>query len=233
MYLNVIQLAESLGVEESVIEGWVRKEGLPCVQDRGRLVFDRSEVVAWAAKRGMAAKAGFLAPAREGMGTGRRLRSLLEAGGIWRGVTNEDLPGVLSQVVSRLPGASETIRSMLVQRVKAAGGVTWSPVGGGIALPHLRSPAALGRDSGLIACVFLRDALPICEPAPDRQAVTTLLFFIAPSPRAHLEILSQLSLALTKGRLRSVLRSDTQDSAILDGIAEPEWPSPEPREAIA
>lgn len=29
MYLNVIQLAESLGVAESDVEGWIRDEGLP------------------------------------------------------------------------------------------------------------------------------------------------------------------------------------------------------------
>lgn len=48
MYLNVIQLAESLGVAESVVETWVRNESLPCIHDRERLLFDRAQVVAWA-----------------------------------------------------------------------------------------------------------------------------------------------------------------------------------------
>ena len=43
MYLTLIQLAESLGVEPRVVEGWIRDEGLPSVTDRGRLLFDRTE----------------------------------------------------------------------------------------------------------------------------------------------------------------------------------------------
>ena len=51
MFLNIIELADSFGVEEEVVEGWVRKEGLPHVVDRGRLLFDRAEVAVWAASR--------------------------------------------------------------------------------------------------------------------------------------------------------------------------------------
>ena len=35
MYLNLIQVAESLGVSERVVEGWIRDEGMPCTPDRG------------------------------------------------------------------------------------------------------------------------------------------------------------------------------------------------------
>ena len=62
MYLNLIQIAESFGVSESVAEGWIRDEGLPHTLDRGRFVFDRAQVAHWAAARGLAAQAGFLAP---------------------------------------------------------------------------------------------------------------------------------------------------------------------------
>src|ERR1035437_5203112 len=57
MYLNLIQLAESFGVSEKVVEGWIREEGLPHTPDRGRLLFDRAQVVQWAATRGLAAPA--------------------------------------------------------------------------------------------------------------------------------------------------------------------------------
>src|ERR1044072_329218 len=74
MYLNVVQLAESFGVEESVIEGWVRDEGLPHVPERGRLLFDRPQVATWAAQRGLASKVGLLGPqppaAHRGRATG-------------------------------------------------------------------------------------------------------------------------------------------------------------------
>jgi PTS system nitrogen regulatory IIA component len=219
MYLNVIQLAESFGVEERVVEGWVRNDGLPCVHDRERLLFDRALVVDWAAERGLAAKAGFLAPARQSAAPGRRLEPLLRLGGVWRDVPGDAVLPVLEKVLTVLPGSTPSVRQVLLQRLRATGGVTWAPVGGGLALPHLRAHVALGRDSGLLACIFLRDALPLPEPPPDGESVTRLLFFIAPSPRAHLEMLAQLSSALTRGQLRQLVLRAAPDEELFSAIA--------------
>lgn len=218
MYLNVVQLAESFGVDENTVDGWIRKDGLPCMRDRDRLLFDRGQVVAWAAERGLAAKAGFLAAAGSSASAGR-LGSLLRTGGIWRDVPAAELTGVLERIVATLPGATPAVRGLLGQRLRAPGGVTWAPVGDGLALPHLRAPVALGRDSGILALVFLRDALPLADAAVDEVPVTRLFFFIAPTPRAHLELLAQLSSALTRGGLRQVVRSDTPDEAVYTALA--------------
>jgi len=220
MYLNVIQLAESFGVAESVVEGWIKNEALPCVQDRGRLLFDRAQVVAWAAERGLAAKAGFLAPVATSSNQGGRLERWLRAGGIWRDVPAAQLRDTLARVVAALPGAAPAVRQMLGQRVNAVDGITWAPVGGGLALPHLRSHVALGRDAGILALVFLRDALPVeIESPPDGVPITRLFFFIAPSPRAHLELLAQLSMTLTRGGLKNLVLSGATDAEIFAAVA--------------
>jgi PTS system nitrogen regulatory IIA component len=219
VYLNVIQLAESFGVEESVIEGWVRHEGLPHVPERGRLLFDRAQVAAWAAQRGLASKVGFLAPERSRGRPGLRLEPLLRLGGIWRDVGAADLPGVLERVVGLLPGATPAVRQLLVQRVRAANGITWAPIGGGLALPHLRTPVALGPESGVLALLFLTDPLATDEPAPDQQAITRLLFFVAPSPRAHLELLARLSETLTRGDLHRLLLRAAPDAELFAAMA--------------
>ncbi len=219
MYLNVIQLAESFGVEESVAEGWVRNEGLPAIEDRGRLLFDRMQVVAWAAERGLVAKAGFLSPARSNTSPGRRIEDLLKTGGIWRDVPATGVVKVLERVVAALPGAKPDVRSILSQRLHAPGGVTWAPIGGGLALPHLRAHVALGRDSGLLAILCLRDSLPLAEAPPDGVPVTRLFFFIAPSPRAHLDLLAKLSLALKRGPLRELVLNAAPDAAIIGALA--------------
>ena len=62
MYLNLTQIAESFGVSESIVEGWIRHEGLPHTPDRGVLLFDRAQVAQWALIHGLTAQAGFLAP---------------------------------------------------------------------------------------------------------------------------------------------------------------------------
>ena len=222
MFLNVIQLAESFGVEESVVDGWIRNEGLPHVTDRGRLLFDRVQVVAWAESHGLAAKVGFLAPERAPTPGGRRLETMLHAGGIWRDLSAGGVPAAFAEIVARLPGATPPVRSMLQQRLRAPDGISWAPVGRGLALPHLRTPIALGREAGIFAILFLREALALNEPAPDDQPVTRLLFFVAPSPRAHLEMLAQLSTALSRGDLGRRLDPQMVDAEIFAAIASAE-----------
>lgn len=219
MYLNVVQLAESFGVEESVIEGWVRSEGLPHVPERGRLLFDRAQVAAWAVQRGLASKVGFLAAEGPHPHPALRLEPMLRTGGIWREVAASEVLNVLERVVGRLPGVSPGVGQLLAQRVRTPGGIIWAPVGDGLALPHLRARVALGREAGILALVLLRDALDTGEPAPDRQPVTRLLFFVAPSPRAHLELLARLSAALARSSLHRLVLDAAPDADLFAALS--------------
>jgi PTS system nitrogen regulatory IIA component len=225
MYLNVIQLAESFGVEENVVEGWVRNEALPAIEDRGRLLFDRAQVVDWAAGRGLVARAGFLAPVRSASSPGRRLESLLRTGGIHRDVPATEVLNSLERILATLPGTTPSVRQILTQRLRAPGGITWTPVGGGVALPHLRIHVAMGRDSGLLGILLLRDALTMGEAPVDGVPVTRLLFFVAPSPRAHLELLAQLSAALSRGGFRELLLQGAPDTDIINSLIAAEAPA--------
>ena len=219
MYLNLIQIAESFGVSESVVEGWISDEGMPHTLDRSRLMFDRAQVVQWAAARGLATRAGFLTPETSAFATGCQLEPLLRAGGIWRDLAAAQVPAVLSQVATTLPGATPAVRQFLSQRLLVAGGITWAPIGGGFALPHLSARVTLGRDSGTVALLLLRDALTHATATPDDVPVTRMFFFIAPSPRAHLDLIGRLTRALAKGTLRDVIINGASDAEILAAAA--------------
>jgi PTS system nitrogen regulatory IIA component len=219
MYLNLIQIAESFGVSEKIVEDWIRDEGLPHLSDRGRLLFDRAQVAHWAAGRGLAAQAGFLAPETQPFATGCRIEPLLRAGGIWRDVQSADLSSVYERVVAALPGVTPPVRELLAQRIRTRGGVTLAPVGGGFALPHLSTRVALGRDLGTVALVLLRDALTPPEPRVDEIPVNRLLFFLAPSPRAHLDLLGRLSRLLVRGSFREWVARGAPDEEIFRAIA--------------
>ena len=224
MYLNLIQIAESFGVSEKVVEDWIRDEGLPHTPDRGRLLFDQNQVAEWAAARGLAARVGFLAPQPHAVASGLRIEPLLRAGGIWRDVPVAAVPGTYERVVTALPGASPAIRQLLGQRIRAAGGVTLAPVGGGFALPHFSTRVALGRESGTVALVLLRDAWPPADPLPDDTPVTNLFFFLAPSPRAHLDVLGRICRLITHGLVRELIRQRAPDDEILRAVAAAEGP---------
>jgi PTS system nitrogen regulatory IIA component len=180
--------------------------------------------VAWAESHGLAAKVGFLAPPKSRIQGERKLEAMLRAGGVWRDIAADDVLNLLADIVARLPGATPPIQQLLQQRLRAPDGISWALVGGGLALPHLRTPIALGRDAGIFAIVLLRDALTVNEPVPDDQAVTRLLFFVAPSPRAHLEILAQLSTALSRGKLGQLINYSTSDDEIFSAVAAAENP---------
>jgi PTS system nitrogen regulatory IIA component len=219
MYLNLIQIAESFGVSESVVEGWIRDEGLPHTVDRGRLIFDRAQVAQWAVARGLAAQAGFLAPESSVFATGCRLEPLLRAGGIWRDVATSEVADVFDRIVAGLPAATPPVRQMLAQRLRATGGVTWAPIGGGFALPHPSVRIALGRDSGTLALLLLRDVMQVPGNDRDGALITRLFFFIAPSPRAHLDLLGRLSRLLARGPLRDLLTKGAKDEEIFAAIS--------------
>jgi PTS system nitrogen regulatory IIA component len=212
MYLNLIQIAESFGVSERVVESWVRDEEMPHTQDRGRLLFDREQVAEWAAERGLAARTGFLAPEAASLGTDLRLAGLLRKGGIWRDVPDAGAPALYERIVNTMPGATPSVRKLIGQRVRAEGGVTLAPVGGGFALPHPSARVTLGRDSGVVALILLRDGLSPGEASG--MAVSRLLFFIAPSPRAHLDLIARLSRLLAQRSLGDLLDGGAQDEKI-------------------
>jgi PTS system nitrogen regulatory IIA component len=216
MFLNVIQIAESFGVSESVVEGWVRNEGLPCTLDRGRLIFDRAQAAQWAAAHGLAAQAGFLAPEASVFATGCQIEPLLKAGRIWRNVAASEVPATIDKIVAALPATQPSVRQLLSQRLRAKDGITWAPIGHGFALPHPSARIALGRDSGTLALLFLREEFF----APDDSAgIKWMFFFIAPSPRAHLDLLGRLSHMLVAGGLRELVIKGASDEEIFSELA--------------
>jgi PTS system nitrogen regulatory IIA component len=77
----------------------------------------------------------------------------------------------------------------------------------------------LGRDSGTLALVFLRDPLPLDQAPADGVPITRLFFFVAPSPRAQLDLLGRLSRLLTRGSLPALVAPGTTDEAILQAVA--------------
>jgi PTS system nitrogen regulatory IIA component len=218
MYLNLVQIAESFGVSERVVEDWIRDEELPHVADRGRLLFDRARVAHWAAAHGLTARAGFLASEDGAFTTGLALGPMLRTGRIWRDLPPSGVIETLEQVIAALPGISQPVRALLSQRLRARAGINWAPVGSGFALPHFSARVTLGRDAGVITLLLLRETLTLAEPPPDGAPVTRLFFFIPPSPRAHLDTLARLSRAIAKGPLRGVVERGAPDEEILEAL---------------
>jgi len=220
MYLNTIQVAESFGVPESVVDEWVESEGLPVAEDRGRRLFDRMQVVRWATRRGLGARAGFLVAQHSDFYTQGRLEPLLRRGKVWRKVKPARVPAIFDKVLSALPGITEPVLQLLQRRIRKPGGIVWSPMGNGITLPHPSAPAALGPDSGILAVLLLEEPFMEANPTPDNRPVDRMLFFVAPSPRGHVDLLGRISRALAQGSLGKRIMEAAPTRQIIAAAAE-------------
>lgn len=219
MYLSLNQIAESFGVPEKSVEDWMRNEGLPHISDRGRLFFDRVQVANWAETRGLAARAGFLAPEMPSSSGGWLLEPLLRSGGIWRDIPANGVIEVFRRVVTSLPGTTPAIQKLLEQRLAGKNGVAYAPIGGGFALPHLGTRISLGRNSGAVALILLNSPLKVDDPMPDAVPITRLFFFVAPSPRAHLDLVGRLCRLLKDGPARDLVILGAPDLEIFRAVA--------------
>lgn len=218
MYINLIQIAESFGVSEQVVTEWVRREGMPHVHDRDRILFERSQVMDWAARRGLGGLSGFLSEPAPSQANPQELAILLKRGGIWRGIAPEDLGSLFERIVRSLPGLPPAVMNLLVQRILAPGGVTPAPVGKGFALPHPTMRVALGESCALTALIQLGS--PWAEvQTPDNIPVTRLLFFISPTPRLHVNMLGLLARSISSGLLTQALDQDADDEALFEIFA--------------
>jgi PTS system nitrogen regulatory IIA component len=219
MYLNLVQIAESFGVSEQVVIEWVRKEGMPHVHDRDRILFEQAQVMTWAARNGLAAHAGFLAPPEPSLASALDLAALLRRGGIRRDIAPANLGAVLADIVSSLPNLNPAACDMLTRRIGTPGGLTMAPTGAGFALPHLAKGVFLGESCALVALILLDAPWPGAE-TPDGMPVTRLLFFISPTPRLHVNMLGLLARSIAAGKLGRAIDEGADDAALLQALVE-------------
>jgi len=216
VYLNLIEVAESFGVSEKVVEGWIQHNGLPCVSDRGRLLFDRARVADWAGSHGLTARTGFLAPEGGVLTDELALAPLLMRGGVWREVSSADILPVFEKIILSLPMLSPNEQKLLSQRIHSKGGIVWAPIGDGYALPHFSTRISLGNDKGFLALIFLKDSSAFQEVSPDGKPLERLIFFVPPSPRSHFGILARLSRLIAQGHLCRLNEKETSDEEWMD-----------------
>jgi PTS system nitrogen regulatory IIA component len=219
MYINLIQIAESFGVSEQVVTEWVRKEGMPHVHDRDRILFERSQVMNWAASHGLGVQSGFLSEPAPSQANAQELAVLLQRGGIWRGIDPGSLDDLFQRIVRRLPGVPPAILNLITQRMASPGGITAAPVGGGFALPHPAMRVALGETNALTALIQLNVPWSGVQ-APDKIPVTRLFFFLSPTPRLHVNMLGLLARAIASGRLAQAMDQGADDETMLKIFAE-------------
>ena len=201
--LTVREAARLLSVSESQIYRWIDDGDIPCHVVNHQPLFSRAELLEWAT----AHRRPLSTELFDDAGAASSLVAALERGGVHARVAGDDREGVLRAVVEHLPiqdpGERELVLAVMLAHEKEAS----TAVGDGIAIPHVRSPVVFAGTPAVITVCYLEhpvvfDAMPRGESKGggpggiDGESVEVVFAIMTPTIRAHLQLLSRLSLAL-------------------------------------
>ena len=200
MKLTVGEAASLLGSAEERVYDWIEEAELPAQRIRGQYRINRTDLLEWATEHDIP-----LAPRafRHERGT-PSLAEALRAGGVHHRIEGSDLHTILRNVVDQLPLADSADRDMLLHVLLARHTLGVTPVGEGIAIPHVRTPIILAPADAVLALSFLMTPLDL--HAPDRQPIDTFFLLICPTIHVHLAMLAKLAYGLKDPAFRDAGR---------------------------
>lgn len=212
MDLSLRDVTRILNVSESTLARWVSDEGLPAFVINGRYRFNRVDVLEWASRQRLSTAALFATPP-DSFG----LADLL-AGNVHYGVPGSDVASVMAAVAERLPLAGAREKALAARMLADREGIGSTGVGGGIAIPHARSPLVFPVGRPAAALCFLER--PVSFAAPDGRPVEVVWALVTPTVRAHLSLLARVATALHDPRLLELLRARAAETTILARLKE-------------
>ena len=219
MDLKIHEVARLLQVDGDEVARWIREKGLPAHELHDQFHINSVELQEWALAHGVRFPPGLMAVNRAAAGPAADLVAALERGGMHRDVAGTNRDEVLAKVV-KLPGVPAAIdRGLLLELLRAREMLASTGLGGGIAVPHPRSPIVLdvAAPPTMLLC-FLRQ--PVDFGAIDGRPVWALFLLLSPTVPDHLRMLSQLSYALHDTPVRSLLERRAPLDALLARLAE-------------
>ena len=213
MQLKVREVAKFLNVSDKTVYRWICDGALPAYKVLGQYRVDRSELLEWVTSSKIPVSEEIFTET----GTTKQkilLAQALEAGGCFYRVEGSDKASVLRSAVDcmRLPEGLD--KEFLFRVLLARENVCSTAIGGGVAIPHPRSPIVLHVSEPSISLCFLEE--PVEFGAMDGQPVQVLFTLITPTVHSHLQLLSRVGYALQDAAFRAVLAEPATREAILN-----------------
>jgi PTS system nitrogen regulatory IIA component len=197
--ITVREAARLLSVSESEIYRWIDDGDIPCHVVNHQPLFSRAELLEWATAHRKPLSTELFDDGRAAIS----LSAAIERGGVHDGVAGRDRESVLRAVVERLPIADPGERDLVLAVMLAHENEASTGVGDGVAIPHVRAPVVLAGVPAAIAVCYLEHRVPF--DAIDGNPVHVVFAMMTPTIRAHLQLLSRLSLALLDAGFKDAL----------------------------
>jgi len=117
--------------------------------------------------------------------------------------------------VDRIHAIPDAYKTDLVRQLVKREAALSTGVGGGIAIPHPRTPLKY-LEQPMVAVCFLKN--PVDYHALDNQPVSTLFFILFPELKYHLHLLSSLSMCLRDRQFSEFLETCPEQSELIERI---------------
>ena len=214
--LTAAQVAERLDLPVRTVERWARQGRIPATRNGDDFAFDERELEPWAREHRLTMA---MPAAAEGDGGGGETLSVSEA--IRRGGVFHDIPADSVEVAlrraSRLAPLADEHRAELLERLLQREELSSTGIGGGVAIPHPRTPLAGIVTSSSITVCFLEH--PLEMRAIDGQPVHTMLLILSSHTKTHLRLLARLAFWLRDPAFRDLLAGRPSADALLAEVA--------------
>ena len=203
MRLTVREAAALLKAPETKVYAWIESGELPAQRIDDQYRINRSELLEWATERSLPVAPALFHEAEEDERIPSAAESL-ERGGVFHDVPGTTRNEVLRSLIALLKLEDEGDRETLLELLLARDAAAVVPVGGGIAIPHVRNPIALSTDEPFLTLFLLRHAVDF--GAPDGKPVFALFFLVSPTTRVHLQMLAKVSYLLRDSAFREAIQ---------------------------
>lgn len=216
MNLSVKDAARILNVTEKTIYRWIKQELVPAYRVNGQHRFNQSELIEWATSRRMGISPDAFTEPEEAETPLPLLTDSLESGGIIYRLDGQTRDEVLANLVTNLRLPEGVDRDYLLRVLIAREELASTSVGGGIAIPHPRTPMLLHTTQPTVTLAFLEN--PVDFRSLDNLPTTVLFCVLSPTLRAHLHLLSMLGYALKDPGFRNMINREESREKIFAAL---------------
>ncbi|HPH01953.1 MAG TPA: PTS sugar transporter subunit IIA [Spirochaetota bacterium] len=209
MHLSTADVAAMLGLREQDVLSRVSTGDLPGRKIGAEYHFLKTEIDEYILRQSIVVTPAYF---NAGDSAPFLLAGLLKRGGLVMNIPGTTMAEVIQHGVHTLPAFPGLDREDCIRALLSRESQLSTAIGGGIAIPHPRSPIIADCDQESIT--VLRPAQPVVAISPDGLPVHTMFLVLSSNARRHLEILARLAWVLSDGGMRRAV----QTAASLDEL---------------
>ncbi|MEW6236767.1 MAG: PTS sugar transporter subunit IIA [Candidatus Omnitrophota bacterium] len=214
--IGLTEAARFLGVSEHSLERWIRQGTIPCIESAGEIAFDKSLLREWAQSNKMAWFESPRKPVSEAKTIS--LANAIRSGGVYSDIAGTNAREVLEAAVRAVALPDGIDRNLLLSKLLERENLASTGLGGGVAVPHPRTPLKNAPPDPIAAACFLSS--PIDYGAIDGEPVFVLFLMISPNTKAHLQLLARVGFCLRDKSFTAFLREKPDGEALRRRVEE-------------